>query len=182
MLSHLICCIRFSFENTMPIKMEFQVNLSRDNSLQYGLDLPTEELSTVSMGSHEIVYNRILDRGPDIGQPKLTLSTNIMQIKEETIVRSMPPGLNHWQLENMNELVPEFLEANGKSRNLLVIPTGKLSEYETSAIRKKRYARLGEEARKKLQKNPNLKLVLQTEGNSLADARAIKQYLIKKLQ
>lgn len=169
---------RFSFENTMPIKMEFQVNLSRDNSLQYGLDLPTEELSTVSMGSHEIVYNRILDRGPDIGQPKLTLSTNIMQIKAETIVRSMQPGLNHWQLENINELVPEFLEATGKSSNLLIIPTGKLSEYETSEIRKNRYAKLGKEVRNKLRQNPNLNLILQTDNNSLADARAIKHYLI----
>lgn len=168
---------RFSFENTMPIKMEVQFNLSRDNSMQYGFDLPTEELSTVSMGSHEIVYNRILGRGPDIGQPKILISTDKMRIQEETIVRSMPPGLNQWQLENIDELVPGYLKANGNYRNLLIVPTGILNQYETETIRKQRYAKLSEEIKQKLQKNPELNLILQTDDQSLSDARALKQYL-----
>lgn len=170
---------RFAFENTMPIKMEFQFNFSRDNSLQYGFDLPAEELSTVSMGSHEIVYNRIIDRGPDIGQPKILLSTKEMKIQEETIVRSMPPGLNQWQLENINELAPEYLDVNGSSRNLLVIPTGVLSQYETEKIRKQRYAKLSKEIKEKLQKNSELNLILQTDDQSLSDARALKEYLLR---
>ncbi len=168
---------RLAFESNMPIKMEFQFNISRDNSLQYGFDLPAEELSSVSLGSHEFVYNRILGRGPDIGQPKMLISTNEMKIQEETIVRSMSPGLNLWQLERIDELAPEYLEANASARNLLVIPTGVLNKYETEAIRKQRYARLGEEIKGKLQKNPGLSLVLQTDDQSVADARALKQYL-----
>ncbi len=170
---------RVAFENTMPIKMEVQFNISRDNSLQYGFDLPAEELSTVSMGSHEIVYNRILGRGPDIGQPKIIISTNEMRIQEETIVRSMPPGLNTWQLENIDELIPEYLKTNGNSRNLLIIPTGALNQYETKKIKMQRYARLSEEIKQKLQENPGLKLILQTDAQSLADARALKQYLLR---
>jgi len=170
---------RFAFENTMPIKMEVQFNLSRDNSLQYGFDLPAEELSTVSLGSHEIVYNRILGRGPDIGQPKILLSTNEMRIQEETIVRSMSPGLNQWQIENLNELVPDYLEANGNYRNLLIVPTGILNQYETETIQKQRYAKLSEEIKQKLQKNPELNLILQTDDQSLSDARALKQFLLR---
>jgi len=171
--------LRLAFENTMPIKIELQFNLSRDNSLQYGFDLPAEELSTVSLGSHELVYNRILGRGPDIGQPKMLLSTNEMQIREETIVRSMSPGLNQWQLGNIDELIPEYLATNGNSRNLLIVPTGALSQYETEPIRKQRYAKLVEEIRQKLQENPELNLILQTDDQSLADARGLKQYLYK---
>lgn len=168
---------RFAFENNMPIKMEFQFNLSRDNSLQYGFDLPTAELSSVSMGSHELVYNRILDRGPDIGQPKMLLSTNQMRIQEETIVRSMPAGLNQWQIENIKELVPEYLQANADHRNLLVVPTGALSQYETEKIKQHRYAKLCEEIKQKLQDNPDLDLVLQADEQSATDARMLKQYL-----
>jgi hypothetical protein len=164
----------------MPIKMEFQFNLSRDNSLQYGIDLPAEELSTVSIGSHELVFNRIFDRGPDIGQPKMLISTHEMKIQEETVIRSLSPGLNLWQLENINELIPEYLEANGSTRNLLIVPTGALNQYETKKIQKQRYAKLGEEIKDKLQKNPELNLILQTDDKSLSDARALRQYLYRQ--
>ncbi len=170
---------RFTFENTMPIKMEFQCNLSRNNSLQYSFDLPTAELNSVSMGSHEFVYNRILDRGPNIGQPKMLLSTDEMRIQDETIVRSMPAELNQWQLENIKELVPEYLEANTNHRNILVVPTGALNQYETEKIKQNRYAKLCDEIKQKLQENPELDLILQTDEQSLSDARTLKQYLLR---
>jgi len=144
------------------------------------LDLPTEDLSTVSMGSHEIVFNRILGRGPDIGQPEILLSTDKMRIQEETIVRSMSPGINQWQLENINELVPEYLDATSNNRNLLIIPTGVLNQYETDKIRKQRYVKLGQEIRLKLQNNPELKLILQTDDKSLADAQSLKRHLLQQ--
>ncbi len=169
--------VRLSFESTMPFKLEAQFNLSRDNSLQYGVDLPTDELSSVSMGSHEIVFSRILDRGPDIGQPIIRLSTDSMRIQEETVVRSMSPGLNPWQISSINGLMPEFLDANGSGQNMMVIPTGPLSRYETDAIRKQRYTRLGQEIKQRLQDHPEMSLILQTDDQSVADARALKQYL-----
>ena len=91
----------------------------------------------------------------------------------------MPPGLNTWQLENIDELIPEYLKTNGNSRNLLIIPTGALNQYETKKIKMQRYARLSEEIKQKLQENPGLKLILQTDAQSLADARALKQYLLR---
>jgi len=102
--------------------------------------MPTAELSSVSLGSHEVVFNRILGRGPDIGQPRIILSTNQMQIFNETVVRSMPPDLSPYQ----------------------------------------RYARLAREVRQKLKEQPGLKLILQTDGSSLTDARSLKRYLIRK--
>ncbi len=171
--------VRLSFESTMPFKVEAQFQLSRDNSVQYGVDLPTDELSSVSMGSHEFVFSRILDRGPDIGQPTIRLSTDSMRIQEETVVRSMSPGLNPWQISSISGLVPEFLDVNAGTQNMLVIPTGPLNQYETDAIRKQRYARLGQEIKQRLQEHPEISLILQTDERSLADARALKQYLVQ---
>jgi len=103
-----------------------------------------------------------------------------MRIQEETIVRSMSPGINQWQLENINELVPEYLDATSNNRNLLIIPTGVLNQYETDKIRKQRYVKLGQEIRLKLQNNPELKLILQTDDKSLADAQSLKRHLLQQ--
>jgi hypothetical protein len=170
--------IRFSFENTMPIKMEVQFNLSKDNSLQYGFDFPTKELSTVSIGSHEIIYNHILGRGPDIARPRVLISSNTMKIYEECVVRSMPDFLSTDLVENVDGLVPEYLEINRNFQNLLVIPTGVLNQYETKKIRHQRYSKLEKEIKQKLQQNPDLNLILQTDDKSLADARSLKRYLL----
>jgi len=172
--------IRLSFENTMPIKMEVQFNLSKDNSLQYGLNLPTREINTVSIGSHEIVYNHILGRGPDIGHPKVLISSDTMKIYEECVVRSMSDGLSIDLLKNVDGLVPEYLEMNGNFRNLLVIPTGILNQYETKKIRYQRYTNLENEIKRRLQQNSNLNLILQTDDKSMTDARYLKRYLLLK--
>ncbi len=171
--------IRFSYENTMPFKMEIQFSLSQNNKLQYGLDVPRQHMSSVSMGSHEAIYTHIFDRGPDIGQPEILLSTNEIQIFEENIVRSMPSDMYPSELERLTELAPDYLKTAGSFRNLLIIPTGNLSQYESEKIRQERYLRLGQEIQKKLSQHPGLQLILQTEETSLKDARAFKHFLQK---
>ncbi|UCE07228.1 MAG: type IX secretion system membrane protein PorP/SprF, partial [bacterium] len=172
--------IRLSFENTMPIKMEVQFNVSKDNSLQYGIDFPTKELRSVSVGSHEIVYNHILGRGPDIGQPRILISSDTMKIYEECVVRSMPDELSTDLVANVDGLIPEYLEVNRNLRNLLVVPTGVLNQYETDTIKCQRYINLGKLIAQRLQQNPGLNVILHTDDKSLADARTLKVYLLKK--
>jgi hypothetical protein len=87
--------------------------------------------------------------------------------------------LNQWQIENIKELVPEYLQANADHRNVLVVPTGILNQYETEKIKQNRYAKLCDEIKQKLQENPELDLILQTDEQSLADARTLKQYLLR---
>jgi len=170
---------RISFDSAMPFKIEAQLNLSKNNSLQYGLDLPTEELSTVSTGSHEIVYNHILGRGPDIAQPRVLISTDTMTIYKEFIVRSMPPELSVDLVENLDELIPEYLEVNGKYRNLLIVPSGFLNQNETRKSRLHRYVKLGREIKQRLLKNPKLNLILQTTDESIDDAKQLKHFLLQ---
>lgn len=171
--------VQLSFENTMPFKMEIQFSLSENNKLQYGLDLPRQNMAAVSMGSHEAIYTHIFDRGPDIGEPELLLSTPFMQIFEEKVVRSMPADLYPSQLEHIAELAPEYLKTDGAFRNLLIVPTGPLSPSETLKIRQERHVKLGIEIRNKLKQHPGLSLILQTEESSMEDARALKSYLQK---
>jgi hypothetical protein len=171
---------RCSFENTMPFKLELQVNLSRDNQLQYGFDLPAGELTSVSMGSHEMVYTRILGRGPDIGQPEIQLSADTLHIIQERVVRSMPRELSIYEVEQLGELSPEYLKPKGNFGNALVVPTGVLSPYETQSLRLQRYARLGREIKRRLQQVPAANLILQADERSLSDARILRQFLVQK--
>ena len=180
MIYERIGLIRFSFENTMPIKMEIQFNLSKNNSLQYGIDLPTRELSDVSVGSHEMVYNHILGRGPDIAQPRILISSDTMRIYEERVVRSMPGELTAEVMKKVDGLMPEYLELDRNSQDLLVVPAGVLSQHETRSITRQRYMSLSEVIERKLQKNPKLSVVLKTNEKSLGDARILKHYLLKK--
>jgi len=171
--------VQLSFENTMPFKMEIQFSLSENNKLQYGLDLPRQNMAAVSMGSHEAIYTHIFDRGPEISEPELLLSTQHMQIYEEKVVRGMSADLYPSQLEHMTELAPEYLKTDGAFRNLLIVPTGPLSPFETPKIRQERHGKLGAEIRNKLKQHPGLSLILQTEESSMEDARALKAYLQK---
>lgn len=172
--------IRLSYENTMPFKIEAQFKLSRDNSLQYGFDLPQQDLSTVSMGSHELIFSHIFDRGPDIGQPKILMSSDTMKIYEETIVRYMEKEIAPNEIIGIPELAPEYLEATGKYRDLLIVPAGNLSQFETPSIRLKRYDRFAKEIQWRIRQNPGIQLILHADEGTLSDARALKQYVVQK--
>lgn len=172
--------IRLAYQNTMPLKIEAQFNLSRDNRLQYGFDLPRQEMSTISLGSHELIFSHVFDRGPEIEPPKILMSTDTLKVYEETIVRTMDKEIAPNEIVAIPELVPEYLEATGKYRDLLIIPTGHLSPYETAPIRLKRYDRFAKEIQWRFKLNPAMQLILRATESTLADARGMKQYLSQK--
>lgn len=169
-----------SYESNMPFKMEFQLHLSNAGRMHYALDLPHESMHTVSMGSHELSYTYIFDRGPDIAQPDILLSTKSMIITEETLVRSMPPGLSPIAVKNMGEVALEYLCPESKLQNLLIVKTGALNKFETKLIRKQRYTQLAKEIKQILRQHPDLKLILRTDARTRKDARSLKHYLLKK--
>jgi len=170
--------IRLSLGNSMPVKLEVQFHLSRDSRLDYNLDFPTREISAASVGSHEIVYHHVLARGPEIGQPRILISADTMRIFEERVIRSMPGELSTERIETVDGLIPAYLKPEGRYRNMLVVPAGMLSRNETRAIRYRRYVELGNEIRQRLEESPELNLILRTDDQSLADARALKRYLL----
>ena len=172
--------IRLSYENTMPFKIEAQFNLSRDNSLQYGFDLPQQDMSTVSMGSHELIFTHIFDRGPDIAQPKILMSTDTLTIFEETIVRNMDREIAPNEIIGIPGLAPEYLEPTGKYRDLLILPTGQLSQWETAPLRLKRYDRFAKEIQWRMRQNPDIQLILCADAGTVADARALKNFITQQ--
>lgn len=171
--------LRFSYQNDMPIKIEAQLNFVMNSSLHYGFDFPSAELSTVSMGSHEVIFNYIFDREPDIAQPEIILSSNSLNIFEERVIRSLPADLIPGELESIADLAPVYLDTKARNQNILVIPTGALNQYETEELQRQRYAKLAKYILKSLSDNPDVKLILNANNGSLADARAFKDYLIQ---
>jgi len=169
---------RFSYQNTMPIKMELQFNLSRKSSLHYGYDLPTADLQSVSMGSHELAFQYIIAREPDIAQPELLISTNSLKILQEKIVRTMPADMAPGQVERIENLAPGYLDSKGRNQNMLIVPSGNLSPYETKKIRFQRYAELEKEIVRTLALQPGIEIVLSADDKTIGDAREFKKYLL----
>jgi len=172
--------IRFSYEDSMPLKIELQLNLLKKSSLLYALDLPNENMRSVSMGSHELTFNYIFSNDIDIATPKIIISTNKMKIFEETVIRSMAPDLLPGEIEKMTDLTPVYLDTRCRNQNLLIISTGALNRFENEVIKKQRYTELGNEIMLTLHKHPDLELVLRADEDFLKDAQALKRYLINK--
>jgi len=171
--------VRFSYENDVPFKLEAQLNLTRNSSLQYGLDLPSETVRSVSLGTHELVYTYTFEREPDIGQPEILLSTRQLKILEETIIRSMPSNLTLAAVENSEEVAAEYLDNQIHLQNSLVVKAGALlDQAETPPEQRQRHVHLGSTIQQVLKNNPDLRVILHTDESSLTDARQLKNYLI----
>jgi hypothetical protein len=175
--SEKIGLIRLGYQSEMPFNMEIQVNLSHNSSLQYGIDLPGENLSVVSLGSHELVFKQVLGQAPEIGQPELIISTPKLKILEETIIRSMPANFSLRAIEEMDEMIYEFTDSKVNLSNSIVVKAGALNMDETEKIRMERYTRIGEAIRLALKENPDFQVIIRTDSWSMRDARALQQFL-----
>ncbi len=171
--------IRFSYENDMPFKVEASFNLSKDNSLRYGVDLPTEGTRGLANGSHELDFTRILAREPDAVAPEILFSTRELQVLEETVLRSLPSELQPETLSQLDELAPEYLSSVGQFDDTVIITAGALSEFETEPGRGKRFQQLALEIYKLKQHNSNLKIMLRAEDHTLKDAWLLKNFFLR---
>ncbi|MFQ5706104.1 MAG: type IX secretion system membrane protein PorP/SprF [bacterium] len=171
---------RLGYESGMPVKLEASLNLSKNNNLRYGIDLPTEGTRKASVGSHEFTYSHVFAREPDIATPDLLLSTRELRVLQETVVRSMPANLDLERLAAVAELTNDFVSPDSRAENVVTISAGALSQHEDRAGRRERFTRLAAEISKIVQQNPDLRLLLRTDARSVADARLLKYYLQRK--
>lgn len=170
--------VKFSYENYMPAKMEVGIHLSRAGSMRYSLDLPNENMQSISMGSHEVSYSIAFKSDADLLRPAILLSTREMRIVDETILRSMSPDLTPKTIEGLSDLASEYLRTHGKPNNLLIIPSGGLGRYETTGMQQQRYADLGEEIREMLARNPEARTYISASTASFTDAQKLREYLV----
>ncbi|MFQ5627291.1 MAG: type IX secretion system membrane protein PorP/SprF [bacterium] len=82
--------LRIGYEDNLPFRVEASLNLTKNGSLGYGIDLPKAGTRGLSAGSHQLVYQHILGREPELGQPEIFFSTRKLNILEKTVVRSLP--------------------------------------------------------------------------------------------
>lgn len=172
--------IRLGYQNEIPFKLEVQVNLSKNNSLQYGMDLPGKDISMVSLGSHELVFSQILGRDPEMGQPELYISTAKMKIYEETFVRSMPANLSIQEINEMGEVLYEFTDSKINLANSIVVKSGALSMDETEELKLDRFTKIGKALQQALTNYPDFQVIIRTDNYTMRDAREMKQFLTEK--
>lgn len=174
--------LRLGYENTLPIKLEAEFNLSRNSKLDYAYDFATAGTRVASMGSHQVTFNYIFSRAPEIGDPVLFASTNVLNIIIETITRSTPAQLPPEVLAAVTDLTPDYLApALFLEDGNVAITAGKLHEGESAADTQNRYRAFAAAIASLLREHPNSRIILRANAASAPDAEALERFLNKQL-
>lgn len=171
--------LRFGYESEMPFKIEASLNLSRNSKLGYGLDLPGKGTRGASAGTQELVYQQILGREPELGQPELLFSTRRLRIIEKTVIRTLPADIRARDVESIDEILPGYLSSGRSTDDLMIVVAGPLSSYETDSIRQARYQRIAAQVEAACKRQPGMKLYLRADAATVADAKQLKAYIVR---
>lgn len=117
-----LAALRFSYERSGPIRMEAQFHVHRNAKFAYGVNFPSGEISGASNGTHELAYQHVLGREPEIGAPLLVLSTNRMNVTIERRQRIAEAGVPLDVLSELPSLSAEYLDPDEQLGNLMVVP------------------------------------------------------------
>jgi hypothetical protein len=123
-----LAALRFSYERAGPIRMEAQFHIHRNAKFAYGVDFPGGEISGASNGTHELAYQHVLGREPEIGAPLLVLSTSRMNVTIERWQRIVEPGVPLEVISALPSMSAEYLDPNEQLGNLMVVPLVGLAE------------------------------------------------------
>lgn len=174
--------LRLGYENTLPVKLEAELNLSRNSKLDYAYDFATEGTRPVSMGSHQVTFNHIFGRAPEIGDPVLFASTSVLNIFIETITRSTPAQLPPQVLAATMDLTPDYLApAPILEDDNVVVTAGKLRPDESIADTQNRYRALAMAIADILRDHPHRRIILRADAETAPDAEALERFLNKQL-
>jgi hypothetical protein len=174
--------LRLGYENTLPIKLEAELNLSRNSKLDYAYDFATAGTRAASMGSHQLTFNHVFGRAPEIGDPVLFASTNALNILIETITRSTPAQLPPQVLAAVTDLAPDYLaSAPFLEDGAVVITAGKLREDESMADTQNRYRTFAVALAGLLREHPDSRIIMRADAESAPDAEALERFLNKQL-
>ncbi len=172
--------IRLGYEENLPIRVEATFNFTRNDRLQYGVDVPHGGTRGLTAGTQALDYIHILGRAPELGQPEILFSTNETKVIEKKIIRSVESGLSVKNIAEFDEVLPAYVSTARHRDPLLIIVAGALSAYETDAIRARRYRDLHAQVSSLLQQNPGIKVVVRTTRENVADAKAIAAYMVRQ--
>jgi len=173
--------LRVGYEDGMPLRVSASLNLTRSSRLDYNADLPGEGTRGASAGTQELVFNQILGRKPEIGQPEIMLSHRKLFILHETVLRSMAPELTPAVLASLPELSPSYLKPKKRKDNLLVFVAGRLGAFETRDVLIRRYIELRDRISALMRRDTTLQLIILANEKSLFDAKQIRQVIGRQI-
>jgi hypothetical protein len=166
---------RIGHQSGMPFRMEATFLLRRKHNFSYTIELPTANTRDVSLGSHELVYSRIL--ATDIRTPELMLPLKKLVVVQETVTREMPADIDMADLASSPDLIQQFLSPAGLRRNLMVIAAGAFGPDETDEGRMERFRTYAGNVADQLNETPDLELILRADDKTMPDAALLKEYL-----
>lgn len=169
--------LRMGYEQQMPFRIEASLNLSRNSSMGYAVDMPGEGTRSVSAGSHQLYYKQILGREPELAQPDILFSDNSLNLLEKTVVRQTTDALHLTELAAIDEILPGYLSTGRSTDDLMIVVAGALSSYETQAGMAERYRRIRERINVVYDRNPEVQVVLRADRQTLPDATRLKMYI-----
>ncbi len=137
---------RLSYERSGPIRFETQLQLQRNAKLAYGVNLPSGAIGAASSGTHELIYEHVLSREPEIGAPVLVLSTQRMNITHTTSQYVVAPGVARNALEESHLMAEEYLAPQTQLGNLAIVPLMGLDDSEAAQRELSRSAAVAMEA------------------------------------
>ena len=166
-----LAAVRLSYEQRGPIRLESQFSLSRDSKLSYAINVPNGPVSPVSRGTHQLAYQHILGREPDIGEPLLTMSSNTLNVVHERITRIADASVSQSALRATPGIAPEYVDPNRKLGNVVVVPLSGMREQLPEFNMQEPFRVLGRAAAEVMQENPGNNLAVEVKRENAEDAR-----------
>jgi len=172
-----LAAVRVGIERGGPIRLEGLFNLSRDSKLSYAVNLPTPTVGQVSRGTHQLTYNHVLGREPDIGPPLLSISSEVMNILEERVRRVADKGLSLATLESLPGLSAAFVDPDRRTGEVILTPLLGLREALPGISLVAPFRKIGQSVVELAQQNPSHDLAITVPPEHPEDARLFGRIL-----
>lgn len=123
-----LAALRLSYERFGPIRMEAQFHLHRNAKFAYGVNFPSGALSGASSGTHELKYQHVLGREPEVGAPVLVLSTARMNVTIERHIRLAEADVPLEVLGTLPSMSAEYVDPRERLGNFMLVPLVGMAE------------------------------------------------------
>lgn len=164
--------LRFGYERFGAVRLEAQFNFHRNAKLSYGVNLPAGEIAAASSGTHELAYEHILSREPEVETPLLSLSTDHMNITHARHKYVAENGAPLEVLKNLPGMSGEYVDPSKRLGDRIVVPLIGSHEQSSQALLYESYRALSRAAAALAHEHPHSMVTMRVaEGEGDAQAR-----------
>ncbi len=172
-----LAALRFSYERSGPLRLETQFHFHRNAKLAYGVNFPSGAIGAASSGTHELAYEHVLGREPEIGAPLLVLSTNRMNITIARHQRIAEAGVPIAVMNDLPGLAAEYLDPEEQLGNLVVVPLVGIAAQVSPEHAHEFYRALSASATFLLQEHAMSNVAVRVASGASEEARMLEKIL-----